>query len=698
MRLTGLVWPVRELGEGLEPLARAAGLPVRRRGEPLDPAKGLFATWMQASADWLDLEAQEVTARFGELDQVVRSGGPMLIHLGNGRYLLLIRQRWGKAELLGRDLARHRVSAKDLVAHLRSPLVGKECPRLEAILDGAEVSPRRRKRALDTLLRDGLADRLVEIGWLLRQAPHSAFPQRLARAGLGRRCFGLLGVHALQYVLFLAAWWLVGRGALGGDLAPGWMAAWALLLVTLVPLRMLSGWLMGDLSIRAGAELKRRFLYGALRLDRDTSRSQGAGGALGRVLESEAVEALALSGGLMALTSVVELPLAAWVLTQGAGGLVHLGLFVGVLLLTCGWAVRVYRASERWTEKRLGMTHRLVEKMVGHQTRLAQEPAAQRHTGEAAELDTYRARLEDLDRRTVVLLLLPRIWLVLALAALVPALASGAGEATIAIALGGVLLVEQALAALGQGLTALATAAISWRQVAPLFRAGGREPELGLPALRALAEAGPEEVGSTLLEARGVSFRYAGRGRPVLDGCDLVIRRGDRLLLEGPSGGGKSTLAALLSGQRTPTSGLLRLAGMDRPSVGLDTWRRRVVMVPQFHDNHVLTETFAFNLLMGRGWPPSFDDLAEAEKLCVELGLGDLLHRMPAGLQQMVGETGWQLSHGERSRLFMARALLQDADLLILDESFAALDPENLRQAMECALRRSQTVMVIAHP
>ena len=67
------------------------------------------------------------------------------------------------------------------------------------------------------------------------------------------------------------------------------------------------------------------------------------------------------------------------------------------------------------------------------------------------------------------------------------------------------------------------------------------------------------------------------------------------------------------------------------------------------------------------------------EAICAELGLGDLLDRMPAGLLQMVGETGWQLSHGERSRLYIARALLQDAELVVLDESFAALDPENLQ-------------------
>jgi ATP-binding cassette subfamily B protein len=80
------------------------------------------------------------------------------------------------------------------------------------------------------------------------------------------------------------------------------------------------------------------------------------------------------------------------------------------------------------------------------------------------------------------------------------------------------------------------------------------------------------------------------------------------------------------------------------------------------------------------------------------MGLGPLIDRMPGGLMQMVGETGWQLSQGERSRLFMARALLQGGDLVVLDESFAALDPQNLRQALECVVRRAETLLVVAHP
>jgi ATP-binding cassette subfamily B protein len=201
-----------------------------------------------------------------------------------------------------------------------------------------------------------------------------------------------------------------------------------------------------------------------------------------------------------------------------------------------------------------------------------------------------------------------------------------------------------------------------------------------------------------VLTARELDFRYRDQGRFVLRECSLQVRKGERLLLEGPSGGGKSTLAALLAGLRTPESGLLLLWGLDRQTMGTAEWRRRVVLAPQFHENHVLSETLAFNLLMGRRWPPEDEDLAEAERVCRELGLGDLLARMPSGLHQMVGESGWQLSHGECSRLYIARAILQKADLIILDESFGALDPENLHRALHCVLERAPTLLVIAHP
>ena len=150
-------------------------------------------------------------------------------------------------------------------------------------------------------------------------------------------------------------------------------------------------------------------------------------------------------------------------------------------------------------------------------------------------------------------------------------------------------------------------------------------------------------------------------------------------------------------GLRKPESGLLLLNGLDRPTLG-DNWHRLATEAPQFHENHILSGTLGFNLLMGRNWPASEEELLAARELCIELGLGPLLERMPAGMMQMVGETGWQLSHGERSRIFLARALLQDAQLTVLDESFAALDPETLRECLNCAFARARTLLVIAHP
>jgi ATP-binding cassette subfamily B protein len=235
--------------------------------------------------------------------------------------------------------------------------------------------------------------------------------------------------------------------------------------------------------------------------------------------------------------------------------------------------------------------------------------------------------------------------------------------------------------------------------VAPLFQAAARPQVPTPPVLVPVPGGGGDTAGKPpVLEAHDLVFRYRARGEPVLRGISLRLGAGERLLLQGPSGGGKSTLATLLTGLRLPESGLLLLGGLDRQTLGAMGWQRHVVAAPQFHDNHVFTGTFAFNLLMGRRWPPQPDDLAQAEALCQALGLTALLHRMPAGLLQLVGETGWQLSHGERSRLFLARAMLQGAACLILDESFAALDPTTLHQALRCVLDRAPTLVVIAHP
>ena len=330
-----------------------------------------------------------------------------------------------------------------------------------------------------------------------------------------------------------------------------------------------------------------------------------------------------------------------------------------------------------------------------------QEPPSLRHQEEDRAGSRYLHAGAQLDASALALELMPRGWLLVGVAGLAPAFVSGASQPSLAVGLGGVLLVYRSLALLSAGLSQVVGAGISWQQVAPLFHAAARPRERGVTDLALApdhAEPADGPAAIPVAEGHDLRYRYASRSEPALWGCHLRIERGDRVLLTGTSGGGKSTLAALLTGLRQPESGLLLLTGLDRPTLGEAGWRRRVAASPQFHENHVLAETFAFNLLMGRRWPPAAGDLEEAQEVCHELGLGPLLERMPGGLMQLVGETGWQLSHGEKSRLFLARALLQGADLVVLDESFAALDPETLRAALECALRRAPSLLVVAHP
>ncbi|MCK6524761.1 ATP-binding cassette domain-containing protein [Myxococcota bacterium] len=264
----------------------------------------------------------------------------------------------------------------------------------------------------------------------------------------------------------------------------------------------------------------------------------------------------------------------------------------------------------------------------------------------------------------------------------------------LALGVGGVLLAQGALLGVNTSLDGLVAAAVSWRAIQPLAEAARAAPQLG--DLR-VSPAAPRP-GELLLRAQGLRFTWPGRPRPTLDDVQVSLYAGDRVLLGGPSGGGKSTFAAMLSGQRPPDAGLLLLRGLDLGTLGEGRWRGAAVAAPQFHENYVFTHSLAFNLLLGGEWPAERHALEQARALLEELGLGPLLAKMPAGLSQFVGESGWQLSHGERSRVYLARALLQGADLVILDESFAALDPATLRRCLDVAQRRAGTLIVIAHP
>jgi ATP-binding cassette subfamily B protein len=715
-----LAWPLPRLGEALETTAQQTGLvpwgrpATRDHSRPAwgpDANEASITQWVAQCAGWLGIEAEPVASSYREVAEMVRGAAPALLRLppekpqAPPRYLVLL-NGGRRLTLLGPDLKTHRVPSEAVRAALCQPLIApwvEITDSLLAMLGGKPRADARRERARQILLEEQFSAVQVSGGWLLRVTPGANPWQQAQRSHLPRPLLILFGTYLLQESLLVFAWWLIGRGVFSGQFETAWLWGWALVLFTAIPFQLLGSWAQGQLSVGAGALFKQRLLFGTLKMQPDELRRQGMGQFLGRVMEAEAVELLALGGGLIALISLVQLGVAAWVLAQGAGGWGQVGLLAlwsGITLLAGGYA---YRRGHAWMTAYRGMTNNLVERMVGHRTRLAQEAPHTWHAGEDQELAHYQTLSQAFDRSEFYLSALPASWLLVGLAGLVPDLLTApATMPHLAVSLGGVMLAYQAFLAIQLGMQSLIQLGLSWQQVKPVFHAAARPEEPAAVMLRETPKPAPSETPpaeqSPLLVARHLSFRYHAHGRQVLHDCSLQIRPGDRLLLEGPSGGGKTTLAALLAGLRQPETGALLLHGYDRQSLGAAAWRRRVVIAPQFHENHIFSETFAFNLLMGRGWPPTPADLQEAETICAELGLGDLLARMPAGWQQLVGENGWQLSHGERSRVFIARALLQNADFIIMDESFGALDPENLYRALACARRRAATLLVIAHP
>lgn len=702
----GLSWPLARLGEALERLGRACGLTSAGSAPPSPPSdlhqqgRDAVDRWIEAAALALGFDAEPLDLGYLDMERLLVRSAPLLVRLPGTdppRFVALLRARRRSVTVLRPDLVRVGVR----LSELRSALVGGiEVPHagaVESLLDAAGLDGRRRAGARGELLRRLVGNVKGGTGWVLRLQPGAPFRSSITQAGVPGHLLAFFATQLVHYVLFLASWWLMGRAVLEGRFDRGWLLAWGLVLLTLVPLQMLATWLQGYIAIAGGGVLKQRLLHGALRLEPEDVRTDGVGHLLARVLESDVLETLALSGGFQALVALMELTFAGFVLWAGAGGLPHALLLLGWTLVVLLGSWRYFHLRRGWTKARLDMTHDLVERMVGHRTRLAQEPPGRWHSDEDRLLESYLDASRRMDRLGAILMGSGhRGWLMIGVLGLAPTFVSGgASQPFVAVALGGVLLASGAFMKLVAGVQNLSGALIAWDEVASLSRAAGRKEEVGAQAFLAAL---PADGGYPILRGEDLVFRYAGRPEPVLRHCKLEIGRGERLLLEGPSGCGKSTLASIITGLRRPQSGLLLLHGLDRHTLGSLGWRRHVVSAPQFHENHVLAESLAFNLLLGRRWPPSDHDLEEAQQICEELGLGPLLERMPGGMLQMVGESGWQLSHGERSRLFIARALLQGADLFLFDENFAALDPQTLEQCLTSVLKRAPTVLVIAHP
>jgi len=706
--LAGVEWPSDMLGQAMEAIAER--VVPKRRPRRLSPAPhGIgevsaldLSRWLEDAGARLGIIVEHKDRTLLTAESLLAEGGPVLVvtpaGLGRRFFILLgLRGRGRQVDILApsRGVVRVPITAVDaaLAGALSVPgHVAAFCAQAGLSQDGA--------RAAERILSASTGTGELCTGFSFAPA-EKGFVARFVEAGAVRVLVTTVCLYFLAFGLYVASWWLIGSAAMEGHLSRGWLLAWAIMLLTFVVCRGAAIWGAGRLAVHVGGLTRERLLAGIFHLSSDTVRARGIGSLFGVVLDADALDALARTGGPTLLADVAQCVCGVCVLLAGAAPVAH-GLLLLLWLLLAAFLVRrLYRRVLAWADARLMLTDDLVETMVGYRTMVAQVPPENRHLGEDRVLGDYARKEAAMDREMARLaVLIPRGWLILAVAALVPGFtATRGGTPLVAVSLGGILLVYMALrrVALETG-PGLAAAFVAWRGTRPITDAAA-VPEGPAEQVAVL----PTEIDDAtqgrraLLVGRDVSYRYPGRLEPVLRGADFEVRRGDRVLVEGASGSGKSTLGALLCGVRQPSGGLLLLGGFDHHSLRPERWRQRVASVPQAHENHILSAPLLFNIAMARRWPPGGNDVAEFEQICAELGLSGLLARMPAGIQQMVGDSGWQLSQGERARVCIARALAQQADVRVLDESFAMLDPETLDIVLECILRRSETLLVVSH-
>jgi ATP-binding cassette subfamily B protein len=191
-----------------------------------------------------------------------------------------------------------------------------------------------------------------------------------------------------------------------------------------------------------------------------------------------------------------------------------------------------------------------------------------------------------------------------------------------------------------------------------------------------------------------VSFAYPARPTvAALDRFSLSLSPGEHVALVGPSGAGKTTVLALLLRFYDPQSGAVRIGGTDLREYDPAALRRLIAVVPQ--DPVIFAASVLDNVRYGR--PQATRE--EAERACEQAFALEFIHRLPQGMDTMLGERGVTLSGGQRQRLSIARALLADRPILLLDEATSSLDAASERmvqQALE-ALERGRTSLVIAH-
>ena len=200
-----------------------------------------------------------------------------------------------------------------------------------------------------------------------------------------------------------------------------------------------------------------------------------------------------------------------------------------------------------------------------------------------------------------------------------------------------------------------------------------------------------EEPEGNAIRLDGVRFAY--REKEVLHGITLEIPDGSVCALVGPSGSGKSTIAKLIASLWDAGEGVITLGGVDIRKIPLEAYNRRIAFVSQ--DNYLFNESVRENIRIGKEGASD----KEVEEAAKKSGCHEFIESLEHGYDTIVGDSGGHLSGGERQRIAIARAMLKDAPVVILDEATSYTDPENeaVIQSSVAKLVKGKTLLVIAH-
>ncbi len=506
---------------------------------------------------------------------------------------------------------------------------------------------------------------------------------------------GMVCMAATEPVFPAIMKFLLDKGFQTDDARFVWLIPLGIVLLFLLRavFSFVTNYLMTWLSVRLVMDLRRQMFDKILVLPTQIFHDQSAGKLISRVMydtenlkqAATNVLVIAIRESLTTLALMCYLLYLDWQLT-----LISLAIGPVIALLIKSMSRRIRAASRANLEARRAMSHTIEETTDAH--KVIRIFGGQHQLRKRFFKDSEDLRHSMMREAVPGSALTPVTHLVASFAiAMITFLALGQSTGQAGASAGGFVSFITALLLLISPIKQLTT-------ISPIMQHGLSACESVFQLLDMPTE--PDQGTRTLDHVQGeiefehVGFTYPDAPRPALNAVSFRVSPGQTIALVGGSGGGKTTIAALIPRFYSPNSGVIRIDGTDIQTLSLESLRQQIALVSQ--DIVLFNDTVANNIAFGASADCTRAQIEEAAKAAYAW---DFIQQLPNGLDTLIGEDGAKFSGGQRQRIAIARAILKDAPILILDEATSALDTESERQVQFAltTLIRNRTTLVIAH-